>query len=69
MKRDGSPGARPVTLSPVRFELEGFAPIDDPTPELVENGLHTLYGADIAYAVLELRPATYLRAARAGVDR
>jgi len=69
VKRDGSPVARPVTLSPVRFELEGFAPIDDPTPELVENGLHTLYRADIGYAVLELRPATFLRAARAGVER
>lgn len=50
----------------MRFELEGAAPVAELTPELVANGLHTLDMADLAYAILEQRPGTYLRAAPAG---
>jgi hypothetical protein len=50
----------------VRFEVEGAAPIDNPTPEQVEQGLRTLEPANRDYAILEQQASTYLQTAPNG---
>jgi hypothetical protein len=50
----------------VRLEVEGAAPIDNPTPEQVEQGLRWLESAGRDYAILEQRASNYLQTAPNG---
>jgi hypothetical protein len=50
----------------VRLEVEGAAPIDNPTPEQVEQGLRWLESAARGYAILEQRASDYLQTAPNG---
>jgi hypothetical protein len=50
----------------VRFEVQGTAPIDDPTPEQVERGLRTFVDDSRDFAILERQPMTYLQTAPNG---
>jgi hypothetical protein len=47
----------------VRIDFEAAPPIDDPTPEQVDQGLRALRFPDDTFAVLELRPSTYIQTA------
>jgi hypothetical protein len=50
----------------VRLEVEGTAPIDNPTPEQVEQGLRWLESAGRDYAILEQQASNYLQTAPNG---
>ena len=50
----------------MRLEVEGAAPIDNPTPEQVEQGLRWLESAARDYAILEQRASDYLQTAPNG---
>jgi len=50
----------------VRLEVEGAAPIDNPTPEQIERGLRLLESAARDYAILEQRASDYLQTAPDG---
>jgi hypothetical protein len=50
----------------VRLEVEGTAPIDNPTPEQVEQGLRWLESAGRDYAILEQQASNYLQTASNG---
>jgi hypothetical protein len=52
--------------SRVRLEVEGAAPIANPTPEQVERGLRWLESAGRDYAILEQQASRYLQAAPNG---
>jgi hypothetical protein len=47
----------------VRIEFEAAPPVDDPTLEQVEQGLRALRFPGDTFAILELRPSTYIQAA------